>query len=192
MDKDLFYVSLTFLLIGIGGQLAWFFFGVIPNTQASFQEMQNVSGYIMLVGFLLLPAGLFKDGMPSPGTGAKIFIGVVLVLLVGIAFTGVLLMPTASNQGPSPETFVQIPSGAGNGNLPAYYLPVTITVVIGTNNTVQWTNADNTQHSVTVTNLFSDIIAPGDSGTYTFNTAGTYSYYCIFHSWMHGTVIVKA
>ena len=192
MDKDLFYVSLTFLLIGIGGQLAWFFFGVIPNTQASFQEMQNVSGYIMLVGFLLLPAGLFKDGMPSPGTGAKIFIGVVLVLLVGIAFTGVLLMPTASNQGPSPETFVQIPSGAGNGNLPAYYLPVTITVVIGTNNTVQWTNADNTQHSVTVTNLFSDIIAPGESGTYTFNTAGTYSYYCIFHSWMHGTVIVKA
>ncbi len=191
MDKDLFYVSLTFLLIGIGGQLAWFFFGVIPNTQASFQEMQNVSGYIMLVGFLLLPAGLFKDGMPSPGTGAKIFIGVVLVLLVGIAFTGVLLMPTASNQGPSPETFVQIPSGAGNGNLPAYYLPVTITVVIGTNNTVQWTNADNTQHSVTVTNLFSDIIAPGESGTYTFNTAGTYSYYCIFHSWMHGTVIVK-
>ena len=192
MDKDLFYVSLTFLLIGIGGQLAWFFFGVIPNTQASFQEMQNVSGYIMLVGFLLLPAGLFKDGMPSPGTGAKIFIGVVLVLLVGIAFTGVLLMPTASNQGPSPETFVQIPSGAGNGNLPAYYLPVTITVVIGTNNTVQWTNADNTQHSVTVTNLFSDIIAPGESGTYTFNTAGTYSYYCIFHSWMHGTVVVKA
>ncbi|MGI0085137.1 MAG: hypothetical protein ACREBQ_08650, partial [Nitrososphaerales archaeon] len=155
MDKDLFYVSLTFLLIGIGGQLAWYFFGVVPNTQASMQEMQNVSGYIMLVGFLILPAGLFKDGMPAPGTGAKIFIGVVLVLLVGIAFTGVLLMPAASGPVQRPETFVQIPSGAGGGQLPAYYLPVTITVVIGFNNTVQWTNADNTAHSVTAnSNMF--------------------------------------
>ena len=194
MDKDLFYVSLVFLLIGIGGQLSWYFFGVIPNTQASFQEMQNVSGYIMLVGFLLLPAGLFKDGMPAPGKGAKIFIGVILVLLVGVAFTGILLMPSASNKGPAPEAFVQIPAGASEGSLPAFFIPPTITVVIGQNNTVEWTNADNTAHTVTATNLSfnSGPIGPTQTFIETFDTAGTFSYYCTIHPFMKGTVIVVA
>lgn len=182
------------IIIGVGGQLAWYFFGVVPNTQASMQEMQNVSGYIMFVGFLLLPAGLFKDGMPSPGTGAKIFIGVVLVLLAGVAFTGVLLMPAASGPTLVPQVFVTIPNGAQGGNLPAYYVPQTITVVIGVNNTVQWKNADTTDHSVTAnSNLFnSNAMGPGATFTYQFTVPGTYTYYCIFHSFMHGTVIVES
>ncbi len=194
MDKDLFYISLVFILIGVGGQLSWYFFGVVPHTQASFQEMQNVSGLMMLIGFLILPAGLFKDGMPSPGTGAKIFIGVVLVLLVGVAFTGILLMPQAAGPTQKPETFVSIPSGASGGNLAAYYLPVTVTVVMGVNNTIQWTNNDNTAHTVTsTTNLFnSGAIGPTQTFVYTFNTPGTYNYYCTFHNFMKGTVVVLA
>ncbi len=194
MDKDLFYISLVFILIGVGGQLSWYFFGVLPHTQASFQEMQNVSGLMMLIGFLILPAGLFKDGMPAPGTAAKIFIGVVLVLLVGVAFTGILLMPQASGPTQKPETFVSIPSGASGGSLPAYYVPVTVKVEIGVNNTIQWTNNDNTAHTVTSTsNLFnSGALSPGQTFIYTFNTPGTFSYYCTFHNFMKGTVIVVA
>jgi len=31
---------------------------------------------------------------------------------------------------------------------------------------------------------------PGATFTYTFTVPGTYSYYCIYHSWMTGTVTV--
>ncbi|MGI0085035.1 MAG: cupredoxin domain-containing protein [Nitrososphaerales archaeon] len=38
----------------------------------------------------------------------------------------------------------------------------------------------------------SNALAPSETFTFTFTAPGTYTYYCIFHSWMHGTVIVKA
>jgi plastocyanin len=195
LDKDLFYISLVFILIGVGGQLSWYFFGVVPNTQASFQEMQNVSGLMMLVGFLILPAGLFKDGLPAPGFGAKIFIGIIMILLVGVGFTGYLLLPQASGPQVKAQTFITIPLGAQSGGLAAYYLPVTVTVVIGVNNTVQWTNNDTTLHTVTsvTSGVFgSPAISPGQTYIYTFTTAGTFNYYCTFHNFMKGVVIVKS
>jgi hypothetical protein len=74
------------------------------------------------------------------------------------------------------------------------YDPDVITVVIGVNNTVVWRNNDNVVHTATGTNFtgFSTgNINPGASVSYTFNTAGTYPYHCIYHSGMVGTVIVK-
>jgi len=32
----------------------------------------------------------------------------------------------------------------------------------------------------------------GAKFSYTFTVAGTYTYYCQYHSWMQGTVIVEA
>ena len=90
---------------------------------------------------------------------------------------------------------VTIPAGAAvQGQVTLYYLPTTITVVMGVNNTVTWTNHDDSPHTVTSTNgLFnSENLDPGKSWSYTFTTPGTYTYYCAYHSWMRGTVIVKA
>ena len=88
---------------------------------------------------------------------------------------------------------VTIPSGAATNTALPGFSPATITVVIGVNNTVVWTNKDSTPHTVTsTTKLFdSGNMNAGDTFTFTFTTAGTYSYACSYHPWMKGTVIVK-
>ena len=88
---------------------------------------------------------------------------------------------------------VTIPMGAGTDTSSPGYSPDTITVVVGVNNTVVWTNNDNMPHTVTsTTKLFdSGNMNPGDTFSYTFTSPGTYSYSCSYHYWMKGTVIVK-
>jgi plastocyanin len=216
VDKDIFYISLFLILVGIAGQLAWYFFGGIacpvsggqpylfnipcnPNaTAASFQEMQNVSGLMMLVGFVLLPAGLFKDGMPAPGRGAKIFIGVVLILLAGLTFTVYVTLPHPVGVTATAQSFVTILPGSGvnnTGTAGLWYSPKIITVVAGANSTIEWTNKDNTAHTVTSltgpTSFNSGIISPAGTFVVSLTTPGNYTYHCTIHPWMMGEVIVK-
>ena len=58
-----------------------------------------------------------------------------------------------------------------------------------------WINKDNVNHTVTADNASadapsSDDIANGKSYSFTFKKAGTYTYHCFPHPYMHGTVIV--
>ena len=66
-------------------------------------------------------------------------------------------------------------------------------MVIGVNNTVVWTSHSFTYDTVTSsTGLFSSgAISPGESYSFTFSEPGVYDYYCQYHLWMHGTIIVK-
>jgi plastocyanin len=202
MDKDLFYISLFMLFIGIGGQLTYLFFGAIPHTQASFQEIENVSGFALLFGLILLPAGLFKDGLPSPGYTAKVFIGMILIIFVGVAFTGAIVFTGASSKGPAPNGFIVIAAGSSTttssstSHWPITFTPQNVTVVIGVNNTVQWTNDDTADHTVTYQGspaIFdSHIIPPKGTFVYQFTKPGVYPYICTLHSWMHGWITVKA
>ncbi len=85
-------------------------------------------------------------------------------------------------------------SGCTNPSSPCGFDPATLTVVIGVNNTVMWTNQDQAVHTVTGSNWGSSEapgISPGGNFTYTFATAGSYQYHCIYHSGMIGTVVVK-
>ena len=70
--------------------------------------------------------------------------------------------------------------------------PDTITVVIGVNNTVIWTNNDATSHTVmSDSSLFgSGILTPHATYTFTFDQAGTYGYHCSIHPSMTGAVHV--
>jgi plastocyanin len=59
--------------------------------------------------------------------------------------------------------------------------PTQLTVAAGT--TVTFTNKDNADHTATSTGNFdSGKIKSGDTYTYTFATAGTYYFYCNYHS----------
>jgi len=60
--------------------------------------------------------------------------------------------------------------------------------------TVTWTNYDPFAHTSTSdTGVWdSGTINPGASYHYTFNTAGTFSYHCMIHPFMHGVIIVQA
>ncbi len=75
--------------------------------------------------------------------------------------------------------------------------PRNITVVIGVNNTITWTNDDpkSEHHTVTARSstalLNSGDMGPGAAFTCTFATPGTYNYYCVYHPLQFGTIIVK-
>jgi len=88
---------------------------------------------------------------------------------------------------------VSIPVGAASPPGPGYG-PPTVTVVVGVNNTVVWTNTDPAIHTVTANdNSFnSNNMNQGDVFTYVFKVPGTFNYHCIYHSWMLGTVVVKS
>src|SRR5665647_1421190 len=62
------------------------------------------------------------------------------------------------------------------------FSPSSLTVKVG--DTVTWTNNDNHDHTVTSDNgtFNSGNIANGSTFSFTFNTAGTYSYNCSIHT----------
>lgn len=71
------------------------------------------------------------------------------------------------------------------------YSPATLTVKLG--DTVTWTNQDSIGHSATADDNSFDtgILSQGQSKTITFNKAGTYTYHCRVHPYMHGTIVVQ-
>lgn len=100
---------------------------------------------------------------------------------------------SASGNPPPVIVKVSIAPGASTNNTSPGYSPVQITVVIGVNNTVAWTNNDRAIHTVTAhDNSFdSGDLSPGQTYTHTFTQVGTFTYSCKYHSWMHGSVIVE-
>ncbi len=66
-------------------------------------------------------------------------------------------------------------------------------LVIEAGTTVVWTNTDALAHTVTADNksFNSGLVYPGKTYRHTFNKPGTYTYACMPHPFMHGTVVVK-
>jgi plastocyanin len=69
--------------------------------------------------------------------------------------------------------------------------PQTLTVPVGA--TVTWTNKDDIPHtSVSTDGVFkSKVLDTDEKFSYTFDKAGTYSYYCTIHPKMTGKVVVQ-
>jgi plastocyanin len=72
------------------------------------------------------------------------------------------------------------------------YLQPRLQVTVGT--TIEWTNNDPMPHSVTATDrsFNSGLINPGKTYRHTFTKAGTFSFFCMPHPFMKGTVVVRA
>jgi len=76
------------------------------------------------------------------------------------------------------------------------WLPPEISVGVG--ETVMWSNIDTAAHTVTSGsaadgpdgNFDSSLFMAGTEFSHTFDTAGTYPYFCMVHPWMAGFVIV--
>jgi LPXTG-motif cell wall-anchored protein len=68
--------------------------------------------------------------------------------------------------------------------------PGSMTVNVG--DSVTWTNQDSVAHTATANDGSFDTgtLKRGQSGSHTFNQAGTFSYICSIHPNMHGTVTV--
>lgn len=130
---------------------------------------------------------------------------VALLVLVGVA--AALVIPL---QPQLPKTLscstglacVIMPTNAALDN----FDPVNMTVVLGVNSTVQWTNKDSVAHTVVVCPVgggqecapsaalvSSPLLNSGDTFEVTFNSTGTYHYFCSIHpATMKGTILVVA
>lgn len=66
-------------------------------------------------------------------------------------------------------------------------------LVIEPGTTVVWTNTDALAHTITADDksFNSGLVDPGKTYRHTFNKAGTYTYACMPHPFMHGAVVVK-
>ena len=130
----------------------------------------------------------------GPPRGLLLGIGLVMLVLGGVlAGEFVLRLQPVLATGAAAAGTVIMPVGVGS-NQGLNFSPVKVTVVIGQNNTVTFINKDSAAHTVTADggSFDSGNMNPGDSWTYTFATAGTFSYHCTYHSWMKGTVVVVA
>jgi plastocyanin len=93
---------------------------------------------------------------------------------------------------PSPEPKA-IAAASGSVTIADFnFAPATITINQG--DTVTWNNNGPTPHSATANDGSFDtgILKKGQSGSHTFNQAGTFSYFCKPHPFMKATVVVTA
>lgn len=74
------------------------------------------------------------------------------------------------------------------------FSPEDLTIEVG--DTVTWTNLDSFSHTATSTSgpasFDSGNLATGDTFSFTFDTAGTYEYFCEIHPNMIGSITVTA
>ena len=106
--------------------------------------------------------------------------------------TGQVVTGNSGSSIPAGAVVVDIPNLGGYEY--AQYTPAQITVILGVNATVAWTNHDVIIHNMIATNgaFNSGDVAPGSTFVFTFTQAGTYTYYCSYHASMSGVVIVKS
>lgn len=92
--------------------------------------------------------------------------------------------------------------GTGGGGTPGAnevwmsgfaFVPSSKTIAKGT--TITWTNKDNATHTVHQTSgpvsFQSPNLGQGATWSFSFSTAGTYTYKCDFHPYMTGTIVVN-
>jgi plastocyanin len=108
-----------------------------------------------------------------------------LALIVGVGAFAVRASPAAS-EALQPE---QAPGVAISAFL---FEPAAITVNAG--EAVTWLNSDGVPHTSTGTSdhLWGGVMYTGQAFSYTFDSPGTYLYYCEIHPAMVGQVIVVA
>ncbi len=73
-----------------------------------------------------------------------------------------------------------------------HFTPGATTIHVG--DTVTWSNSGPSSHTATATNgsFNTGILKKGQSASHTFTQAGTFTYACQIHPFMHGTIVVLA
>jgi plastocyanin len=124
-------------------------------------------------------------------------IAVAAILTLAAACSGSSYSPStpaptpAPTPGPTPgASAITIPSGAATLANRAY-VPNVVDAAIG--DTVTWTNSDTVDHTSTsdLPGWDSGVVGPGRQFSFTFRTAGTFTYHCAIHPGMVGSVVVR-
>src|SRR5258705_7621980 len=107
-----------------------------------------------------------------------------ILFAVILLFSGIMLLFFACSKSSYNDS--------GGGTPPDYtiYMKGSVfsipSLTISTGSKITWVNDDNMIHTVTANDASfnSGDMNPGSSFSYTFNTVGTYNYYCMHHAGM--------
>lgn len=126
---------------------------------------------------------------------SSIRVGVLLPAMAALAGCGSSSSTSAaptSHSSSHTSTAAAVASGRVRVSISGYaFHAATITVARGTR--VTFTNHDQTAHTATSIHSAFDTgtVGPGRSATVTLRKPGTFTYYCQFHAFMHGTIVVN-
>jgi len=163
------------------------FFVLVDSVEVNFDETKTSSDRTLTISF--------SDGNEE--------IEIIGTSVLGNSYSPpVYQPPTTITNPPSPISTSQVKVMPGSG-VPgceetfSCYSPFSISVRTGT--TVTWTNADNAAHTVTSGNaadgpngIFdSSMFMSRTTYSHTFNSPGTFPYFCMVHPWQQGEVVVS-
>jgi plastocyanin len=129
---------------------------------------------------------------PPGGLATRLQVGAACLLLAVVA---ALLGGCGSNAGGTDQSSSGLSETQGTRTVTIQdytYKPTSITVPKGTS--VIFTNRDSTPHTATSkeSGVFeSSSIDTGKTGKITLEKTGTFAYYCVFHPFMKGTIVVE-
>ena len=131
----------------------------------------------------------YGEGMISEGE----FLNMIKFLIDNKIIT----LEITSTETENLDVQVIIPNGNFDVSSSSFYLPLNQETSIGA--TVTWVNEDSVPHTIQSQDEYGKVIAlfnsaplnTGDRFEFTFEESGTYNYFCSFHPWRVGVVIVK-
>jgi len=188
--------------VNVGDTVIWNNVDSVAHTVTSGNPSDGPDG--IFDSSLFEPGKSFSHTFNSPGTYDYFCMvhpwtaGNVVVKSTG---TTIEKPPVVSTPSVTGSTTVQAAPGSsqlGCEKTNTCYTPYSISVNVG--DTVTWNNADTTPHTVTSGNpsdgpdgIFDSGLFPaGESFWHTFNSPGTYDYFCLVHPWMEGEVVVRS
>ena len=140
---------------------------------------------------------ILKRGL-LPGLFCLVLVVVVAVAMVGCGggttTTSAAAQVTTTTGGSATTSGPATTTASGGASVDLKNLafaPASITIKVG--DTVTWTNSDSMTHTVTgdKSEFDSGNLDSGKTFSFTFKTAGTFTYHCTIHPSMTGTVVVQ-
>lgn len=165
-------------------------------------SIASLGAVIAIAVLLILATVIYVESRGTARSPVSPHASITFASLVGTSLTTSAVTNSTSTTNPSflvvagnnhtSIVKITILNGSSTDSSSAGYSPDSITVAIGVNNTVVWTNNDKVAHSIVASDgLFnSGAIQPTQSFTFTFVTAGTYTYTDPTYTSMRGTIVV--
>lgn len=190
LDWELYLPGLLLTFMGLIGV----FLSLSGMARTFLEGFHAISALVLVFGLMLLIAGYFKGGLPTSSRD-KAIVGVTLLALVSTAATASVAGVGLPGAAPGPVTpppgvqtvDIAIVLGAVDPSSSLWYDPPVVTVVIGVNNTVRWTNQDNAPHTATARDevtFDTENLNAGEAKSVSIRQPGTYEYFCRYHPWM--------
>ncbi len=125
---------------------------------------------------------------------------VVIIIIIGVVAAGgkKTITPATSQSANNSASSTSQPSSstaAAKVTIKDYmFEPMSLKIKVG--DTVTWTNMDSVHHNVVADSPSTSspngpLIGQGESYSFKFTKAGTYSFHCQPHPYMHGTIVVE-